>query len=539
MTESHRLPKRLVKNQQTIVEDTARKIEIALTKYGGFTDKAKTEIRDIMNQKLGNLEYFVLVRDDCFAEIHTNQMREGIYFNDSIGEKCASATSTTAFFYPRNTGEQLIDVSTPVKINDRKVFVLRSGQILHGVSREIKIGIPFLSFFFLGNIAILLPVEFWRLTISWTAFAIAFFVISWDRFQYFKTYRTWIHFLRQISKGDLKYRLTPRSRDEFGQMHFELNKMALGLSEIIRNVSTSSEHVAASAQELNSTMEHSSQANDHIAAVIQEVAAGSEQQSRSTNEATRTVQEIAAAIHHVAENAQLVSSSAIQASEVAQTGQETIHNTIRQMESIHTVVEGLAQTVKNLGERSHSIGQISQVITNIASQTNLLALNAAIEAARAGEQGRGFAVVAGEVRKLAEQAAHSSKQIVDLITAIQSDAEKAVKTTEQTTIEVAAGIKAVNSAGVSFEHIQESVNEVADQIEEVSASAEQMAASSEQIVQTMNHISEVAITTAAKTQNVSAATDEQLASMEVVTSSASLLSKMADGLQTLVGRFHV
>src|SRR5690606_17996697 len=91
-------------------------------------------------------------------------------------------------------------------------------------------------------------------------------------------------------------------------------------------------------------------------------------------------------------------------------------------------IESIYQSITKTNESSAKIGEASDLIKSIAEQTNLLALNAAIEAARAGEHGKGFAVVADEIRKLAEEAAASTRVIDEMIKNLQSDVDQAVTT---------------------------------------------------------------------------------------------------------------
>jgi methyl-accepting chemotaxis protein len=98
----------------------------------------------------------------------------------------------------------------------------------------------------------------------------------------------------------------------------------------------------------------------------------------------------------------------------------------RQIEESGSVVKvAVAQArssedmVGTLLDAARKIGEITKIISEIASQTNLLALNATIEAARAGEAGKGFAVVASEVKALANQTAKATEEIARQIADIQ------------------------------------------------------------------------------------------------------------------------
>ncbi|MBY0121232.1 methyl-accepting chemotaxis protein [Bacillus sp. S/N-304-OC-R1] len=345
--------------------------------------------------------------------------------------------------------------------------------------------------------------------------------------------------MSKAEKGDFTVQGKVETKDEIGLLTESFNSMINGIQGLIKQVSQTSEHVAASAEELTASTEMTNKATEHIASTIQELAAGTEQQVHSVGETKKTINEMSEGVRQIADNAQRVSDSALMTSEKAYEGNETISNAIGQMNSINQTVSLLGDTVRRLGERSKEIGSIIEVITDISAQTNLLALNAAIEAARAGDSGRGFAVVADEVRKLAEQSSGSAQKIAALITSIQSETKSAIVSMEQAFTEVNEGIGMVNIAGDTFQQIQHAVKEVAGDILEVSSAVQQMAASSEHILDAINIVNEVAATAVTGTEEVSSATEEQLASMEEIASSSHALSKVAEELKMLIGEFKV
>ncbi len=139
---------------------------------------------------------------------------------------------------------------------------------------------------------------------------------------------------------------------------------------------------------------------------------------------------------------------------------------------IKNIVQSSAQTVNEVNTEMQKIGNIVSVITEITAQTNLLALNAAIEAARAGEHGRGFSVVADEVRVLANKTSQAANNIGELMTALHTQSDRAVRYMQEGITNVENNTQVVDDSSRS-ERLQTSVSGLFTLIQEIARNSEE------------------------------------------------------------------
>ena len=272
----------------------------------------------------------------------------------------------------------------------------------------------------------------------------------------------------------------------------ELNKTAQAFEAkvggLIGILSSGATELQATAQSMSSTATRTNQQASTVAAAAEEASAGVQTVAAAAEELTSSIREIG---HQVAQSATISCKS------VADT---------RRTDTI----------VRALAEAAQKIGQIVEMISNIAGQTNLLALNATIEAARAGDAGKGFAVVASEVKSLATQTAKATEEIGGQIRQVQSATAEAVE-----------AIKAISS---TIEEVSTIATTIASAMEEQGAATSEI---SRNVQQTAASTKEVTVNIAGVSQ---AASDTGAAASQVL-GAAGDLSKQAEQLTAEVRSF--
>ncbi|MFO7594821.1 MAG: HAMP domain-containing methyl-accepting chemotaxis protein [Desulfocurvibacter africanus] len=231
---------------------------------------------------------------------------------------------------------------------------------------------------------------------------------------------------------------------------------------------------------------------EQFAAMVAQVKQGAFAQSERMAETASAMHQMSAAIVEVARGASSASDSAREVRARARTGADMVYLAVESIGGVRGRTLEMHSGMETLNKQVEAIGQVMDVISEIADQTNLLALNAAIEAARAGDAGRGFAVVADEVRKLAEKTMTATKEVGQRIKAIQESARMSMERMHESVQAVEKSTDLAKASGASQEEIVGLVETNSGQVEAIASASEEQSTTSEQISHAVVEVNRIA-----------------------------------------------
>lgn len=283
----------------------------------------------------------------------------------------------------------------------------------------------------------------------------------------------------RIAEGDLSQHLATTSDKE--NIYNSMAVMNQSLKTIVQRLKSGASDMFDASQTVSSITERSKESAEH--------------QMDQLTQTSVAMDEMSTTVADITHNAQLAADAATNAESATSRGLNAVSETQDSMNKLVSSIEDVSASISRLSQETESVGSILDVIRAIADQTNLLALNAAIEAARAGEQGRGFAVVADEVRSLASRTQNSTEEIQGMISALQTEAKKAVDAMGQNVNYVGMTSEKMKAATVALEAISSSIISIRDMNIQIASASEEQNVVTAQLTESVKTISDGAVET--------------------------------------------
>lgn len=354
---------------------------------------------------------------------------------------------------------------------------------------------------------------------------------------------------RQIADGNLKSEITLVSEEDIlgkalQNMSSNLNRMISQIATHAATLLNASDNLADITVKMSENTTSVGERSEMVAGASTEISTNTTTMASGVEEISSSIQSIASTSTEVSENMESVSETVRKMSESSSDVNDKSKNALLITNQAQDMTQSASSVMKTLVDSANEIGEVTNMIKEIAQQTNLLALNANIEAASAGEAGKGFAIVANEVKDLANQSTKSAQDISDKVISIQHNTDEAVKSITEIT-EIISNIQneaneisnMANEQSVFSKEITANVSQstlaikdTANLIEDMGNAASESAKRCHELALGSNEISDNV-----NTLNVSI--KEVTTEVKHITSESNGLRELSNTLSSLVGEF--
>ncbi|MGE5405121.1 MAG: methyl-accepting chemotaxis protein [Candidatus Saccharibacteria bacterium] len=358
--------------------------------------------------------------------------------------------------------------------------------------------------------------------------------------RFFQPMGTLVDALSDIAQGDLTVNWEEhKSAGPMEVVRMSFERMSTSILRLVSIVVGMADILNDSIQELEKQTTTTSNIARQVASAISEVAHGSKDQTISVEAIVKESAGILQTAEGVAGSIQKTLIGLREASTAIKEGLISIEEQKDNMLANHTVIKSIDTTIVELASKSHEIGSIMEVISDIAGQTNLLALNASIEAARTGEHGRGFQVVSQQVRKLAEESSQAAVETGQLIMSIQQSI--GLVASEMGTAEKALSDQeaAIESNGEVLGAVINDVALVIEQLEQLERDVAQIIEFVGRMRESIGTISSIAERNAQGSTDIAKTADLQASAIESIRNISVQMGKLAQELQEQTNSFKL
>lgn len=333
-----------------------------------------------------------------------------------------------------------------------------------------------LGYLVMGLRADLLAGHVTSLTLKTVVVTGLFFLVAFLTFFIFISRRVsrMVHFAEQLAAGELSITLEAKGRDELGRLASALQELRDSTIDVVGQMKEAANTLSLSSGEVLRSAEGQLQRSSRQAASVTQTGA--------------TVTQLREIFTQARSKAEGVVDLAKVSEANSTTGEQAVQQSVRAMEGMREQVNATASTLERLVQQTKAIGDIIDVVNDLAEQSNMLALNAAIEAARAGESGRGFAVVANEVRSLAERSQQSTAQVQSILDDIETAARDSTNVVEEARRRASAGVELANAAGAAIRELALAISQSSTAALQISGSTSQQSVGVDQIWQAIEDI---------------------------------------------------
>ncbi len=345
--------------------------------------------------------------------------------------------------------------------------------------------------------------------------------------------------LQKISQGDLTVQVSFHRRDEFATLASNITDTMNNMRSLVHKMAQVGGKVTDSAANVMRVSKTIALSNDNITQAVDEISHGIEGQAQDSQNCLLQMDELSQKITIVNHNLSEIEQLTEDIKTMVASGIDTMEKLIRQSEATNKSTRYVVENIDALEDKTRSIGDIVQVINDIADQTNLLSLNASIEAARAGDAGKGFAVVATEIRKLATKSMTSANEIKGVIHEIQQQTEDTVETAKEAQSVVSKQNDFVGHTIEAFHGMNTVMESLIANLSIISSNMKNMEVAREGTLNAVENISAISEETMATSGSIENTVSDQANAVATLEEAANEMDANAKELKEAINNFII